>query len=348
MKKIFFSLLCCFSIQQVSYAQGSDMNSKLNDLLNAKSAEPFNGIVLLAQNGEVKYAKNFGFANKEQNIDLTLNNQFVIGSISKQITAALVMQEVEKGHVKLDAPISKYLYEEIDQNWADSVTVRQLLNHTHGITAMNKPLAFRPGTQFAYSQLGYVLLAKIIENTSEKPFSILDSVLFTRCDMRHTVDPSTQKAKRLATGYTQQKDGSLTVEKNTLENPVPAGGFISTANDLLLWNDYFFGGKLLSGNSMKQIYSKQLNATREHPIFGLTDYGLGLTVDTKDNILQYGQTGFSPGFASMNFYFPETKTSLIILSNVAYHPEDLKKTFAYHTAILKLVRESSFVLRNYK
>lgn len=348
MKKIFFSLLCCFSIQQVSYAQGSDMNSKLNDLLNAKSAEPFNGIVLLAQNGEVKYAKNFGFANKEQKQDLTLNSQFVIGSISKQITAALVMQEVEKGHIKLDAPISKYLYEELDQNWGDSVTVRQLLNHTHGITAMNKPLAFRQGTQFAYSNLGYVLLARIVESTSDKRFSTLDSILFARCGMDHTVDIYAHQPKALATGYTQQNDGNLAVETKSLENPVPAGGHISTANDLLLWNENLFGGKILANSSLKQMASKQANATREHPVFGLTDYGLGLTVDTKENILQYGQTGFAPGFASMNFYFPETKTSLIILSNVAYHPEDLKKTFAYHTAILKLVRESSFVLRNYK
>ena len=78
---------------------------------------------------------------------------------------------------------------------------------------------------------------------------------------------------------------------------------------------------------------------RNHPIFGVTDYGYGITVDTKENILQLGQTGFAPGFVSMNFYFPKTKTSVIVLENVAYDTDDLKKTFYYPTEILKIIRD---------
>jgi D-alanyl-D-alanine carboxypeptidase len=83
----------------------------------------------------------------------------------------------------------------------------------------------------------------------------------------------------------------------------------------------------------------QPNAVRQHPVFGRTLYGYGITVDEKDGLLQVGQTGYSPGFVSMNFYFPATKTSAIIVSNVAYDAEnDLKKTFTYHTRILDEVR----------
>ena len=337
----FFAFLC---ISTSIYAQGSDMSSKINALLATKTNKPFNGAIIIAQKGVVYYAKNNGYSNLEKKTDLTLNDQFVIGSISKQITAVLVLQEYEKGHLKLDAPIINYL-PELTQRWADTVTIQQLLSHTHGINDVSKPLAFPAGTQYAYSQLGYELLAKIVERVSLKTFSELAAALFTRCNMKNTVDPSAQTPKNLVTAYTEQKDGSLTIEKECLQNPVPAGGFISTANDLLLWNESLFGGKLLASSTFKLLTTKQPNAVREHPVFGTTDYGLGITVDTKEDILQYGQTGFAPGFASMDFYFPETKTSVIILENIAYYPEDLSKTFHYHTDILKLIRESSFVLR---
>jgi D-alanyl-D-alanine carboxypeptidase len=62
----------------------------------------------------------------------------------------------------------------------------------------------------------------------------------------------------------------------------------------------------------------------------------GFTVDEQDGLLQLGQTGFAPGFVSMDFYYP--KTSVIVLENIAYNTADLKQTFFYHTSILKMVR----------
>ncbi|MBG7610695.1 serine hydrolase, partial [Polaribacter sp. BAL334] len=90
--------------------------------------------------------------------------------------------------------------------------------------------------------------------------------------------------------------------------------------------------------TMNLLKTKQNGAVRDHPIFGITEYGYGITVDTKENILQFGQTGFAPGFISMNFYFPKTKTSVIVLSNIAYDTDDLKKTFYHHTELLKMIR----------
>ena len=86
--------------------------------------------------------------------------------------------------------------------------------------------------------------------------------------------------------------------------------------------------------------SKQKNAIRQHPIFGATQYGLGPTVDTKENLLQIGQTGFAPGFLSMDFYFPASKTSIIVLQNINYTVEDFKNKFYFHTKILNILRES--------
>ena len=124
-----------------------------------------------------------------------------------------------------------------------------------------------------------------------------------------------------------------------------AGSFISTSGDLNIWNKVFYSGKLLKKKTMKTLETKQKGAVRNHPIFGITEYGYGITIDTKENILQLGQTGFSPGFVSMSYYFPKTKTSVILLENIAYDTNDFKKTFYYHTEILKIVREE---LKSYR
>jgi CubicO group peptidase (beta-lactamase class C family) len=106
-----------------------------------------------------------------------------------------------------------------------------------------------------------------------------------------------------------------------------------------LWNQQFFEGQLLKANTFKLMTTKQDKAIRNHPIFGITAYGYGITVDDKDGIIQWGQTGYAPGFASMNYYFPQKKISIIVLENVIYDTSDIKKTYYYHTQILNLIRD---------
>jgi D-alanyl-D-alanine carboxypeptidase len=264
--------------------------------------------------------------------------QFVIGSISKQFTAVMVLQAYEKGLIKLNSTIKKYL-PELTQSWADSITVHQLLTHTHGIQQLDKPLVFKAGTQFEYSQIGYNILASILERVNSKSFSDLSAELFEKCAMQNTFHPDIKKYLNLVKGYTEQDNGTLAFENESFNNYAAAGSFISTAQDLDLWNQNLQGGKLLKKGTFKMMVTKQKFAIRKHPIFGLTQYGYGLTVDKKEDILQIGQTGFAPGFISMNFYFPKTQTSAIVLENVAYDTNDLKKTFHYHTEILKIVRK---------
>ena len=78
---------------------------KIDSLIKTASSKPFNGVIVIAQNGEVKYEKSYGFADIDKKIPLTLHTQFVIGSISKQITATLVLQEMQQGHLKLTDPL---------------------------------------------------------------------------------------------------------------------------------------------------------------------------------------------------------------------------------------------------
>ena len=248
----------------------------------------------------------------------------MIGSISKQFTAVLVLREFDKGKIDLFTPIHKYL-PELTQSWADTVNVHHLLTHMHGITQLDKPTSFKVGTQYSYSQIGYDLLARIVEKTSGKSFAELSENLFVECGMKNTFHPDIKKYNNLVKGYSEIENGKIEFETKTFQNYVAAGSFISTINDLNTWNSLFYNGKLLKSKTMKLLETKQKGAVRNHPIFGITEYGYGITIDTKENILQFGQTGFAPGFISMNFYFPKTKTSVIVLENVAYETDDLKK-----------------------
>jgi len=314
---------------------------QIDSLLNAPTLKPFNGVVLIAQNGKRTYSKTCGYSDLERKTSLQFNNQFVIGSISKQMTAVIVLQEYEKGHLKLNQPIRKYL-PELSRGWADSVTIHHLLTHTHGIVELDRPTTFKPGTAFnyGYSSLGYDLLAKITEKTSGKSFVELSKELFEICGMKNTFYPEKYAYSNLVKGYTEQENGKLTVDKGTFRSSVAASAFISTAWDLMLWNEYLHSGKLLKPETYKLMTTKQPGAFRNHPIFGETDYGYGITIDVRDNRLQLGQTGLVPGFVSMDFYFPKTKTSVIVLENIVYDEDNLKKAFFYHTQILNMVQEN--------
>lgn len=343
MKYIFLLIVYINSII-VSFGQQNNIEKQIDSIISVKTTRPFNGIILISKKGKTNYSKFFGYSDIDKKEPLKLNDQFVIGSISKQFTAVLVLREFDKGSIDLFTPIRRYL-PELTQSWADTVNVHHLLTHMHGISQLDKPTSFKVGTQYSYSQIGYDLLARIVEKTSGKSFAELSENLFVECGMKNTFHPDIKKYNNLVKGYSEIENDKIEFETKTFQNYVAAGSFISTVNDLKTWNSLFYNGKLLKSKTMKLLETKQKGAVRNHPIFGITEYGYGITIDTKENILQFGQTGFAPGFISMNFYFPKTKTSVIVLENVAYETDDLKKTFFYHTEILKVIRNE---IKNYR
>ena len=333
-----------FFLLFISTIFGQQLEKSIDSLISVKTTKPFNGVILVSQNGNNICSKIMGYNDMEKKKPLNLNDEFVIGSISKQFTAVLVLQEYDRGRLKLSEPIHKYL-PELTDSWAEKVTAHHLLTHTHGITEIGQPTNFAVGTQYEYSQIGFDLLAKIIERTSGKSFAKLSEELFNKCEMTNTFHPDIKKYENLVRGYTEQSNSDITFDTRSLESYPAAGSFISTAEDLILWNQNLHEGKLLKPSTFKLMTSKQKKAVRQHPIFGQTEYGYGITINTKGDLLQLGQTGFAPGFVSMNFYFPKSKTSVIVLANIAYDTDDIKKTFIYHTEILKIIRQEQ---KNYR
>ncbi len=314
--------------------------AQIDSLITANPSIPFNGILLVRHDDRTVIAKVLGQADSTGKRPLTLSDQFIIGSISKQLTAVQVLRDMERGLIHLNDPIHKYL-PELRMPWADSVTVHQLLSHTHGIVAIDSPLAFSPGSKFEYSNIGYHLLSQILEHIHNRSFTELSRALFDECDMKSTTDPhSPYPAANLINGFEIDSTGnrrSIPLSKSE-ENYLAAGGFASSVYDLITWTSLLHSEKLLKSETYKLMMTKY--AVREHPIFGSTNYGYAMTLFDSSGIKREGHSGFSPGFASMLYYYPNSKTIVVLLQNLQF--PIFNTSFFYHTAILELLDHARF------
>jgi D-alanyl-D-alanine carboxypeptidase len=315
---------------------------RIDSLLDASSQHPFNGIVYIGRGGKALYARRLGYGDMLRKTPFTAHPQFVIGSVTKQITAVVVLRACAAHLLDLHTPIHHYL-PDLPMPWADTVTLHHLLNHTAGYEGRDKPVAFRPGAKFAYSNQGYGLLADIVAQVSGKSYEDLVMALYRRCHMRHATTPSHLKGNGLLTGYSRQPDGSLQAEPNTMKGAVLAAGLLmSSPEDIARWNDCLHAQRKLLTD---QYYVLMTTPTskRPHPIFGEVDYGYGLQMTQRDRIYEISHGGYVPGFVSVNFYYPATKTSLVVMENLDWMDPAFKESFYFEMAIRRILRESGLL-----
>lgn len=327
-------LIACQTKKKKTPNRKSDLSTKIDSIIQLYQ---FNGVLLVSNDSRIIYSKAVGFSDLENNTQIKLKDQFIIGSISKQITAVLILKAYEKGRIKLTDTIDKYL-PKIEQAWKKEVTIHQLLTHTHGIVALNKSLAFKQGAQFRYSQLGYALLAQILEHVSEKSFKELSTELFEQYDLKNTFHPKNKVYKNLVKGYEESQQGILEFNRNSLENYAAAGSFISNAQDLSKWNQFLHTEKLVRKETLDLM--KTNYATRVHPIFSRVEYGYGLLFKPGEQNIQIGALGYAPGFVSACYYYPQSKLNLVILENIATNLADFNQTFIVHTKIMELIKDA--------
>lgn len=286
----------------------------------------FSGAVFIAQEDKVIYKKAFGFANKEWNIPNTVHTKFRIGSNTKQMTAAAILQLAEKGFLSLDDKLTKYFP---DYPRGDSVTITMLLNHTSGIRNYNgtknfsflrvlpysrdsvvalfkdAPYEFAPGTRWAYNNSAYFLLGYIIEKLTGQSYSSYMETLFTNAGMRNSgVDKPDSILKYRASGYENKRTGWKNATYVSMEFPFSAGAMYSTAEDMYLWNKALHGGKTISRQNLSLMTTPTLNY-----------YGFGVRIDSFYNHKRIGHGGGIPGFESINAWFPEERLCIVLLSN---------------------------------
>ncbi|MBZ4033485.1 beta-lactamase family protein [Flavobacterium sp. 17A] len=338
--KFFLLSLFIFTIPNSSAQKKNNYQKSIDSIIQDANPQ-FNGVVLIAKNGKTVYSKAKGFANFETKKPLNLDSQFEIMSITRQITASLVLQEVEKGTIDLHTPIKKYL-PNLKQPWADTITVHQLLNHSHGITDLQKPLLFKPGSDFKYGNEGYPILGQILEAVSQKSYSELANNLFKKLKMNHTFCYSKDLDQNLVTGY-MSKNNNFDKAENNLISPykVPSGGLVSTVNDLLIWNNNLHKGKILK----PELYQLMISYTikNQHNFFGKEKegYGYGLRIIEKEPVKYFGHTGLGNGFSAVNLYFPKSDVSLIVLENQM--PEDSNLFYATEFKIKNILFKSDLL-----
>lgn len=338
-----FTLLLAFTIH-FTFGQKVSFSTKIDSLLQTDTPRKFNGTVIISRNGDIQYSKSYGLADVDSNTAIKPNDQFIIGSISKQITAVLVLQQVDKGRLSLTEPIKLYL-PELSSSWVDSVSIHHLLNHTSGIIATDKPLAFTPGTQFTYSPfVAYELLANIIEKASGETYASLAKRLFDSCKMMQTTIPALYDQreapnKNLISSYYEDSDTILVREKYKLQDiafATPGGAIISTARDLVLWNKCLHRGKLLK----KESYKLMTTASTDRPghRWGTMGYGYGIQIIDRKEQLEYSHSGALLGFISSNLYYPDSKISLVILENISTDFDDISRAFYFHDQLREIIR----------
>lgn len=330
---------CCYSQSKPAQA--------IDSLLEINVPRAFNGIVIISKNGTEIYKRSHGYSDLSKKTLLKFDDQFIIASLSKQITAALVLRQVEAGNINLSRTIKTYL-PDFAESWADSVTIKQLLSHTSGIYSFNKHLKSLPGSNFAYSNINYVILGKIIEKTAKKPYAVLTKDLFTQCGMSHTSVPPINKSifnlqliDQLVKGYNENENHKLEEETNILDllnlpvMGIPAAGIISTAGDLVKWNEHLHEGKLLKDSTYQMMIKK--SAIRPHR-WGLMNYGYGIQIDSIDHIKEINNAGYVTGFIATNIYYPASKISIVILENVSPEPSNMNRVYFFHDQIRNICR----------
>lgn len=330
-----FAILILF-INCKSFAQKTNAYAaKIDSLIKTTAVRQFNGVILIAENGKTSYSKAYGFSNFDKKTVLHIDDQFEIMSNSKQIAAVLILKEVEKGTVDLQTPIKKYL-PYLTQPWADSVTVHQLLNHTHGIVDVEKPLLFQPGTDFKYGNLSNILLGKIVAFSSKRTYSEMANELFRNLKMTNTFAYSKEKRNKVVSGHLNNEN-TFTVFNSTQikEESIPADGIITTAKDLAIWNNKLHKGKILKPETYTLMTAS--TAFSQHDVFGKekVGYGYGIRICENDKTKYIGHTGLGDGFASMNLYFPKKDLSVIVLENQMN--EKFELCYYFGTEIKKII-----------
>jgi CubicO group peptidase (beta-lactamase class C family) len=282
---VFFFLILGFNgVLAVSaeLAKG-DLGAKLDTYLTRITPFGFSGALLAVKDSEVILNKGYGMAVRSKGIPNTAQTVFCTGSITKQFTAAGIMKLEMMGKLRTEDSLGKYLNNVPEDK--KKITLHHLLTHTSGLVQdvggdyeiaardetvkkiLAQPLEFEPGTEFRYTNLGYTLLAAVIELVSVEPYEkFLNQHLFKPAGMDSTGywGPGWSQMV-VAHWYNGEIDNGIPLEKNyPYWNLIGNGGILSTTDDMFRWHRALLGEKILSAEAKKKLFTPFLN-----------DYGYG-------------------------------------------------------------------------
>ena len=305
--------------------------------------------IAVARGNRLAYSRGYGHADMEHSVPVTQATRFRTASISKPMTATLVLSLMEDGKLDLDEPVQKYVAEFPEKRWP--VTSRQLLGHLGGVrhyrsaveasstvhfwglasalkTFADDPLVHRPGTKFRYSTFGYNLLGSVAEGAGDAAFMpLLNQHVLAPAGMKETVADNTYAVvPHRARGYFRATEALVKalpeghsfvageLYNSTLHDTsmkIPGGGLLSTASDLVRFAVAVNQGKLLKRQTLESMWSAQRLTNGEQ-----TSYGLGWSVGQQSERDAVWHSGGQSGTSSMLLLYPDTGACVAIMANL--------------------------------
>jgi CubicO group peptidase (beta-lactamase class C family) len=291
--------------------------------------------LLVSREGKPIRAQGYGLANVELQVPVKPETLFQSGSVGKQFTATAVMMLVEEGKVGLEDPLTKF-FPNAPASWKQ-VTVRELLSHTAGFTDYPKnfnfrkdytenevvkiiegiPLAYRPGTKWSYSNLGYATLGILIHRVTGKFYGdFLQERIFKPLDMSTTriiseadIIPNRAAGYRLVKGELKNQEWVAPMINTTAD-----GSLYFSINDLAKWDAALYTETLLKRSSLDQMWTVA-KLKNGQPNSG--HYGFGWAIEEKRGHKVIGHGGSWQGFKTHISRYVDDKLTVGVLINQA-------------------------------
>ena len=287
------------------------------------------------QNGRFIYQHGYGMANLDYAIANGPDMVYYVGSVSKQFTAAAIALLVKDGRIGLDDPVSKYLPEVAH---LPAMTVRQLVHHTAGVRdiyvlmalagirmedvlpeadaigliARQKALNFPPGSEYLYSNSGYLFLAQIVKRVTGHSLRVFaDERIFRPLGMTHTHfhDEPDHVLKNRVISY-EPAGGGFRISYLQNFDKIGAGGLYTTLGDLLKWDDNFYTNRLGAG-FLEMVHSRGVLTSGE-----TLPYAFGLQIGDYRGLRTVRHSGSLMGFKADFVRFPDQRFSIVTLCNL--------------------------------
>lgn len=327
MKKKYFFIIFIFLVFFNSSCSNFDKKTFSSQVDSFLLESNFQGAVLIAKGNKILFSKGYGFCDckDEKSPEITENSIFEVGSLTKQITAAAILQLENQKKLSVNDKLSKYFP---DYKYGEQITLEMLLNMRSGLTdcinnadeffpkkvyweienhqLQNKPvdddiilkylndapILAKPDSTYFYCNTNYILLAKIIEQVSGLSFEdYIQKNIFKKCKMNHS---NLEFQKTDTKGY-DYKGRYYSIPESLA---LGCGNLNSSTSDLFKWNKAFFCGKIIPKKSLKKIINS-------------SSYTSGFY--KKQNMLFHG--GTTNVFNSYNAYYLDSKLSIIVLTN---------------------------------
>ena len=340
MKRILLSI-CCSLLLAAGFSQSPAISeAKIKSLdslfrLSFPSTEP-GAIILMAKDGKPFFRKAYGMANIELPVTMNTDHKMGIGSISKQFTATAILLLQQDGKLQVDDDIRKYLPQY--NTWGKTITIRQILSHTSGIPSYTElpgfdtladkkisnsrlirffesaPLIFEPGTDWSYSNSGFVLAGVIVEKLTGMPFNdFVRERILKKLNMTETAFGSSDYA---LPGKTAEYGGNTPKGKIKMETQYDwywaygAGQLVSTVDDMLKWDEALYDASFIKPELLQTAHSAY-----RLKMGNSANYGLGWGVDTLNGkaVIQHG--GAIGGYRAQGIRMPDDHLYMILLSN---------------------------------